>query len=135
MAVAGRKRVYVMASGRMTDALIRTVGRALAGAFDHSVCTNWDERPGPDRQTVPGLLRDGILAGGVAADAVVCIPGEEEALRYILGEARPGDLVVVNTAEIARATTLIESFNPVFSRPVHRGNPASSSASLDERPL
>ena len=82
----------------------------LSGAFDHYVCTNWDARPGKERQTVPDLLRDGIVGGGVPADAVVCIPGEEEALRYILGAAGAGDVVVMNTAELDRALAVIESF-------------------------
>ena len=110
MPVTGRRLAYVMASGRMRDELIRSVGRALAGAFDHYVCTNWDARPGKERQTVPDLLRDGIVGGGVPGDAVVCIPGEEDALRYILGTARAGDVVVMNTAELDTAMAVIESF-------------------------
>ncbi len=110
MPVTGRRLAYVMASGRMRDELIRSVGRALSGAFDHYVCTNWDSRPGKERETVPDLLRDGIVAGGVPADAVVCIPGEEDALRYILGAAGAGDVVAMNTAETDRAIAVIESF-------------------------
>ena len=111
MPAAGRKWVYVLRTGQIPDELIPAHGRALSGAFDHYVCTNLARLPRPDPQAVPGLLRDGILAGGVAADAIVCIAGEEEALRYLLGEARPGDLVVVNTAELDSATALIESFD------------------------
>jgi cyanophycin synthetase len=110
MPVTGRRLAYVMASGRMRDELIRAFARALAGAFDHYVCTNWDARPGKERHTVPDLLRDAIVGGGVPADAVVCIPGEEEAMRYILGVAGPGDVVVMNTAETDRAVAMIESF-------------------------
>src|SRR5262249_42599761 len=112
MPVSGRKRLYVMRSGRVLVDEIRATGRAFAGAFDHYVCTNLASRSGPDPQTVPGLLRDGLLAGGVAADAIVCIAGEEDALRHILGEAGAGDLVVVNTAEVDKASAVIESFDP-----------------------
>jgi hypothetical protein len=32
-------------------------------------------------------MREGLLASGVAAEAIVCIPDHEEALRYMLAEA------------------------------------------------
>ena len=127
MPVTGRRLVYVMASGRMRDELIRSVGRALAGAFDHYVCTNWDARPGKERQTVPDLLRDGIVGGGVPADAVVCIPGEEDALRYILGAARAGDVAVINTAELDTAVAVIESFGADPARPATAPSQARAS--------
>jgi cyanophycin synthetase len=75
MPVAGRRLVYVMAAGRSEDALIRGTGRALAGVFDLYVCTDWAKRPRPDPQAVPRLLRDGIVAGGVEPERVVCLPG------------------------------------------------------------
>src|SRR5262249_20762495 len=111
MAVSGRKRLYVMRSGRVPVDEIRATGRALAGTFDHYVCTNLARLPGPEPQTVPGLLREGSLAGGAAAGAIACSAGEEDALRHILSEARAGDLVVVNTAEVDRAVAIIESFD------------------------
>jgi hypothetical protein len=61
---------------------------------------------------VPGLLRDGILAGGAAVDAIVCIADPDEAVRYILGEARPGDLVVITTSLVDKVAAVIESFDP-----------------------
>ncbi len=117
---AGRKWAYVLRTGQIPDELIRGHGRALAGAFDRFVCTNSTDRPRPDPQTVPGLLRDGILAGGVAADAIVCIPDHEEALHYILSEARPGDLVVINTSLTDKVTALIESFDAGRAGPTGR---------------
>ena len=119
MPVAGRKLIYLMASGYAADEFLRVTGRSVAGAFDLYVCTDWAQHPRPDPQTVPGLLRDGLLAGGVTADAIRCIAGEEAALRHILWEARPGDLVVVNTAEIDRAATIIESFDAGRGGPGH----------------
>jgi len=113
MPVAGRKLIYLMGSGRSSDQFLRVTGRAVAGTFDLYVCTDWAHRPRPDPQTVPDLLRDGLLAGGVAPDAILSIVGEEAALRHILAAAAPGDLVVVNTAEIDRAAALIERFTPI----------------------
>src|SRR5439155_165824 len=56
-------------------------------------------------------VRAGLLAGGVTPDAILSIVGEEEALRHILAAAAPGDLVVVNTAEIDRAVAIIEGLD------------------------
>ena len=100
----------MLASGRMLDEQIRKLGRALAGAFDQYVCTNWESRTRPHPDTVPGLLRDGLLAGGAAGDAVVCIAGQEAALRYVLDAAGPGDVIAVNTAEPDKAMAVIERF-------------------------
>src|SRR6185369_2943979 len=41
IAVPGRKRLLVNAAGERPDGFIRATGRALAGAFDRHVCTNW----------------------------------------------------------------------------------------------
>jgi UDP-N-acetylmuramyl tripeptide synthase len=60
---------------------------------------------------VPGLLREGLLAGGVPAEAIVCIPDHEEALRHILSEARAGDLVVINTSLTDKVTATIDNFD------------------------
>jgi hypothetical protein len=58
---------------------------------------------------VPRLLRDGIVAGGVAADdAIICIPDHEEAMRHILRAAGPGDLVVINTNLMDKVMALLE---------------------------
>jgi cyanophycin synthetase len=112
MPAAGRKLVYVRRTGQIPDELIRAHGRALSGAFDRYVCTNSSDRPRPDPEAVPGLLRDGILAGGAAVDAIVCIADPDEAVRYILGEARPGDLVVITTSLVDKVAAVIESFDP-----------------------
>ncbi|MFO1059749.1 MAG: Mur ligase family protein [Dongiaceae bacterium] len=113
MPVAGRRLAYVMAAGRSEDALIRATGRALAGGFDLYVCTDWAKRPRPDREAVPRLLAEGLLAGGVPAGRILCRPGEDDALRLVLGRAGPGDLVVVVTGEVERAAAIVESFVPM----------------------
>jgi cyanophycin synthetase len=93
---AGRKWIYIMRSGEVADDLVRRTGRLLAGAFDRYVCTNSTRHPRPDPDAIPGLLRDGLLAAGVAEHAITCIRSHEEAMRYIVTEPAPGDLVAIN---------------------------------------
>jgi len=122
MPVAGRKLIYLMGSGRSSDEFLRVTGRAVAGAFDLYVCTDWARRPRPDRQTVPDLMRDGLLAGGVADPAIVCIPSEEDALHRILREAEPGDLVVL-TSEPPEAMAAIDALRAVAGPDRHEDSP------------
>jgi len=118
MPATGRKWVYVPRTGGIPDAMIRAHGRALAGVFDRHVCTNSSDRLRPDPLAVPHLLRDGMLAGGVAADAITCIADHQQALRHILGAAGPGDLVVINTSRIDKAMALIESLDSNRASPM-----------------
>src|SRR5690242_1348220 len=55
-----------------------------------------------------GSAWSGAWAGAVVADAITCIPDHEEALRYILDAASPGDLVVINTSLIDKVIALLE---------------------------
>jgi cyanophycin synthetase len=108
MSVTGRKRLYVMASGKRSDEFLRATGRALAGAFDAHVCTNSASRMRPDPMMVPALLRDGLIEGGVPPASITCIAAEEEALRHVLQDAGPGDLIAAVTDETDRAVAIIE---------------------------
>jgi len=122
IAVPGRKRVLANASGERLDGFIRATGRALAGAFDRYVCTNWTNGIRPDPQSAPGLLRDGLLAGGVADPAIVCIPSEEDALHQILREAEHGDLVVL-TSDPPEAMAAIDHLASVAGRDRREDSP------------
>ncbi|MFO1058961.1 MAG: Mur ligase family protein [Dongiaceae bacterium] len=106
--VPGRKRACLMASMRMTDRLVRAVARTLAGAFDDYACANWDKRPREDPDELPRLLREGLVEGGVPPEAIRCFRSEAEAVRHTLGSARPGDLVVINTAEPEMVLGILE---------------------------
>ncbi|MFO1057461.1 MAG: Mur ligase family protein [Dongiaceae bacterium] len=110
-AVAGRKRVCLSVSGSRPDAYLRATGRVLAGAFDDYLCTNSPFSPRPDPQAVPGLLREGIVEGGVPDKNVICIPSDEDALHLALHESRPGDLLVVVSYATDKAVSLIEAFD------------------------
>ena len=139
MPATGRKWIYVTRAGFAPDERIRATGRTLAGAFDRYVCSNTiGRRQRPDPLAVPHLLRDGMLAGGVAADAIACIPDHEEALRYILGAAAAGDLVVINTHQLDKVTALLEDLEagrlgPVEGRPAVRAPMMATSGGIGDR--
>jgi hypothetical protein len=54
---------------------------------------------------------------------VAWIPDHEEAMRYILSAAEPGDLVVINTNLIAKVLALLEGLEAGRLKPVE-GRPA-----------
>ncbi|MGH6740114.1 MAG: glutamate ligase domain-containing protein, partial [Bradyrhizobium sp.] len=111
MPIAGRKLVLITASRDGGLETVKDMGRALAGAFDTYVCTNRSELKPTDLHTMPGLLRDGIVESGVAAADVHCILSEEEAVRYVLGNAGRDDLVVMISFKPEVHAALIESFD------------------------
>jgi len=111
MPVAGRKLILITASRDGGPETIKDMGRALAGAFDLYVCTNRGELKQTDLHTIPGLLRDGIVEAGVAAADVHCIPSEDEALRYVLGDAGRDDLVVMISFRADVHAAFIASFH------------------------
>ena len=78
--------------------------------------------PPPNPQAAPGLLRDGLLAGGVAEPAIVCIPSEQDALYQILREAEPGDLVVL-TSDPPEALAAVDEVAAVAGRERREDSP------------
>ncbi|MFO1059196.1 MAG: Mur ligase family protein [Dongiaceae bacterium] len=113
--VAGRRWLYIMRAGDVADDLVRETGRRLAGAFDRYVCTNSTMAPRPDPDAVPGLLREGLLAAGVAGRAIACIPSHEAAMRYILTQPAAGDLVAINTNMPERIIELLDGLDVASS--------------------
>jgi cyanophycin synthetase len=111
IAVPGRRNVCMRAPVKDSDAMIRAVGRTLAGLFDHYVCTNhWAKPyPNPDPDRVPRLLREGLLEGGVAPEAIVCVADDRQGTREAVAAAAPGDLLVLNTLDPDHALALIDA--------------------------
>jgi cyanophycin synthetase len=85
----------LMAPGDRKDDAIREIGRIAAKAFDVIVAKEDTNLRGRAPGDVCALLREGAIAGGVPADRIVSRLTEHEAVEFVLGHARPGDLVVI----------------------------------------
>jgi cyanophycin synthetase len=93
MECAGRRIVAISSPGNRTDEQIHHLG--VGAAYDHYICCRRDDLRGRGPSEVPERLRDGLLAGGIAAENVSVVPPEEDAVKAALDMARPGDLVVL----------------------------------------
>lgn len=85
----------VTAAGDRRDEDIIELGRVAGGCFDVFIAKEDADRRGRDPGTVAALLAEGARAAGLAADKVLTIPNEGEAIDYAMSMAEPADLVVV----------------------------------------
>ncbi|MEN8375797.1 MAG: cyanophycin synthetase [Gemmatimonadota bacterium] len=108
----GRRLVVLAAPGDRRDEDIREIGRIAAGRFDHYVCRRDDALRGRGPEEVPAMLREELLAAGVADEAVEIVPDEAAAVRHALELAQPGDLLLVFGDAVARTWTQIVQFDP-----------------------
>ncbi len=106
----GRRICVLRSQGNRRNAHFAEVGRAAAGAFDHYICARADELRGRGPDEVPGLLRDGLLAAGVAAESITEVPEEEKAVAAALDMAGAGDLVVIFASNPTRSWKQITGF-------------------------
>jgi cyanophycin synthetase len=134
----GRRIVVLAAPGDRRDEDIQAIARILAGSFDHYICRRDDSLRGRSPDEVPRLLRDTLLAEGVASDDIELIPDEVEATEAGLRAAHAGDLLLVFGDNVARSWEQIVSFRPEEAerrsarRPRHR--PAPGPVPPENRP-
>jgi cyanophycin synthetase len=100
--VAGRRICVLAAPGDRRDEDIRAIAHAAAKHFDGFICKADDSRRGRGDDEVPQMLREQLLADGVADDQIRVIPSEKEAVKAALALAREGDLVVIFGDNIER---------------------------------
>ncbi len=125
--VAGRRIVVLAAPGDRRDQDIADTARAAAGSFDHYVCRRDDRARGRGPDEVPRMLRHGLIAAGVPADAIEMIPDEQEAHQRALSLAEPGDLVLLFADALTRTWKQVISFRPDTAPPMppERARPAA----------
>ena len=109
--VSGKRRLVLASPGDRRDEDIRDVARAAANAFDYYICKADDDRRQRGHGEVPQLLRDELIACGVAASAIEIIADEQEAIDAVLKSAEPGDLVVILGDSPSRCWKQITHFN------------------------
>lgn len=92
----------LQAAGDRRDVDIRAIGRIAGGTFDFLVTKEDDARRGRPEGEVARLLAEGAKEGGIAAESVIVLPNEPDAVEHALSLARPDDSVVIFADDIAR---------------------------------
>jgi len=110
--VKGRKLVVLAGPGDRRDEDIREIGQRAAGRFHHYFCRRDDSLRGRTDEEVPRMLRETLLAAGVADAQITVISDEQRAVDAALRMARPGDLLLVFGDAIARTWKQIIHHNP-----------------------
>ena len=111
MDVSGRRICIVSMPGDRRDQDIADGAAALAGHFDHFVCKADDNRRKRGDDEIPQMLKAGLIANGVAEDAISIIPNETDAIEAGLAMASVGDLLVIFGDDTARCWKQIIYFN------------------------
>jgi cyanophycin synthetase len=108
----GRRIVAVTCPGDRRDEDVRAVSRVVAGKFDAYVTHPDDDPRGRPPMEVPQMIRDELIAQGVAPEAITLAESESASVATALGMARPNDLVLVFCEAITATWKQIIYFRP-----------------------
>jgi len=109
--VEGRRIVVLAAPGDRRDEDVREIASIAASHFDHFICRCDDNRRGRGRDEIAVMLKNQLLAKGVAAGQIEVVPDEQEATTRALEMAEAGDLVLVLGDNVKRSWKQIIYFN------------------------
>ena len=110
--VTGKRLLLLTAVGNRPEDFIINMGKAMSAAFDRYFCSNYQDLRGRAPDEVPGLLRRGLMEGGVPEADIRCIGDFQQALEEALGMAEAGDLLVVASYETEQAWRSITAYQP-----------------------
>ncbi|MBA3343971.1 MAG: cyanophycin synthetase [Gemmatimonadales bacterium] len=110
--VSGRRICVLAAPGDRRDEDVADIGRIAAGYFERYICRRDDNLRGRGPEEVPQLLRDALLAQGVAAEQILVVADEQEAIDTALREALPGDLLLIFADAVTRSWKQVIQFRP-----------------------
>lgn len=113
----GRRIVGVTCPGDRRDEDAVAIAATVAGHFDTYICHRDDNLRDRRPDEIPILLRDALIAKGVAPEAISIIEDEAEALDAALAQAQPDDLVLYFCEAITRCWKQIINFTPKFTVP------------------
>jgi cyanophycin synthetase len=99
-------------TGDRRDEDIRKLGATVASFVDEVVLRETPLLRGRAKGVVPGLLREGLIAGGMPEDRVAFVEKECGAIDEALRRARRGDLVLVFCDSYALCWEKITTFQP-----------------------
>jgi cyanophycin synthetase len=105
-----KRIVVVSAPGDRRDEDVKEIANIIAGNFDKYVCRRDDKLRGRESDEIPMLLRETLLANGVASADIEVIPDEQAATQAALEMAEQGDLLMVFADSIARTWKQIQDF-------------------------
>ncbi|MEO7815394.1 MAG: cyanophycin synthetase [Sphingomicrobium sp.] len=127
-----RKMIVASCPGDRRNEDILESARILAGHYDHYICKADDNRRGRTDDEVPQLMKQGLIANGVADDAITVIADEQQAIRHGLEMGAEKDLLVVIGDNVARSWKQIVHFGeaPAASR-ADAGETAAAAKSFD----
>jgi cyanophycin synthetase len=91
---AGRRVGVITAPGDRRDEDIRELGRLAAG-LDHVIVKEDTDLRGREPGEIAGLVRDGLVAGGLSDDEIEVVADELEAVDRGLALLEDRDLVVM----------------------------------------
>ncbi len=99
---SGNKRLmFSMMGDRTDDFMLQSVAAIAAeDAFHQYVVSDWDDLRGRSAGEAADLLIGALKRGGVAEDRIVHATSHEAATDTILGQAQPGDLVIIVTPRV-----------------------------------
>jgi cyanophycin synthetase len=99
-------------TGDRRDEDIRKLGAAVAGFVDEVVLKETPLLRGRARGVVPGLLREGLIEGGMPEDRIAFVEKECGAVEEALRRAHRGDLVLVFCDSYALCWDKITKYQP-----------------------
>ncbi len=114
--VDGHRILVLAAPGDRRDEDVREIARLCAGKFDRYLCRRDDHPRGRGPTEIPEMLRDELLAAGVAEEQVEAIPDEKEAIHRALTLGQPGDLLLIFADAIQRGWKQVIHFSPEVDR-------------------
>ena len=131
--VSGRRIAVVSAPGDRRDEDIAEIASLIAqGQFNHVIVRRDDSPRGRGEDEVPRLLKDGLLAAGMAEENITVIIDEVEAVQCALERAQTNDLVMIFGDAITRCGKQIVTFK---SSEAPTDTPAADTPSLELPPL
>lgn len=112
LAVQGRRILVLWSQGNKIDGMYPAIARAVAGRFDHYVCTEPTDTRGRPKGDIIARLQAGLREAGVRENQIDVVPTENDAVVHALKLARPGDLLIISVRKSEHAWPLITSFKP-----------------------
>jgi cyanophycin synthetase len=112
----GAKRLVgvIAAPGDRRDDVIIKIGRIAGRGFDYIYIKEDNDLRGRGPGETAGLLQQGVLEAGLAADRVKLVLPEEDAVAAALSAAEQGDLVVIFYEKYEKVMSVVAAFSQML---------------------